>query len=480
MPQSKKVTLILGDGIGPEVVTATRQIIEATGAPLEWEVCIAGSAAFKKGIASGVPQETLDSIHRNKIALKGPLETPIGFGEKSANVTLRKMFETYGNIRPIREFPGVPSPYQGRNIDCVIVRENVEDLYAGIEHMQTPSVAQALKIISRKGCEKIIRLAFEFALAEGRQKVQCATKANILKLTEGLMKRTFEAIAPEYPQITAQHIIIDNCAHQMVRFPEKFDVVVTTNMNGDILSDMASAFIGGLGFAPGANIGDKVAIFEAVHGSAPKYAGKNSINPTAVLLSGVMLLRHVGEFEAAAAIENALFVTLEQKVFTRDIAGDTGAVTTTAFTEAIIKNLGKSSAHWRARPYKPLHFHPIDLDLDATQERQLVGVDIFIESCFAPSLIARDLEALCAASKFMLKFIDNRGVVVYPAPTEVLPDLVDGFRCRLLLKSFEDRIDDQEILAFLSRLSVQYTWNHLEKLYLFEGQPSYTKSQGEA
>lgn len=478
MSSSKTITLIPGDGIGPEVTTASRRIIEASGADIEWEVCDAGSAAFKKGIAAGVPQETLDSIQRNKIALKGPLETPIGFGEKSANVTLRKMFETYGNIRPIREFPSVPTPYQGRGIDCVIVRENVEDLYAGIEHLQTPSVAQALKVISRKGCEKIIRLAFEFALAEGRQKVQCATKANILKLTEGMMKRTFEEIAGEYPQVNAQHIIVDNCAHQMVRFPEKFDVIVTTNMNGDILSDMASAFIGGLGFAPGANIGHQVAIFEAVHGSAPKYAGKNMINPTAVLLSGVMMLRHIGEFESAALIENALFVTLEKKVFTRDVAGNAGSVTTTAFTEEIIKNLGKTSPQWRQRPYSPLHIPSVLGNPEKIQEKQCIGFDIFIASSLEPNIMGKALEALCTSSPFSLKFIDNRGVVVYPSPG-FLPELVDCFRCRFLLTNPGESADDKVILPFLSQISAQYAWNHLEKLYLFDGHPSYTKSQGE-
>ncbi|MFN6414923.1 MAG: isocitrate/isopropylmalate family dehydrogenase [Pseudomonadota bacterium] len=304
-----KITLIPGDGIGPEVTTSARQIISASGVKIDWEVCEAGAEVFKKGITTGVPQETMDSISQNKIALKGPLSTPVGYGEKSANVTLRKMFETYGNIRPVKEFPGVQTPYSGRGIDLVIVRENVEDLYAGIEHMQTPGVAQCLKLISRKGCEKIVRLGFEFARSQGRKTIHCATKANIMKFSEGMLKRTFEDIATEYPEIEAHHIIVDNCAHQLVKKPEQFEVIVTTNMNGDILSDLSSALIGGLGFAPGANIGDNVCIFEAVHGSAPKYAGKNVINPMAVILSAVMMLRHLGEFKAALDIEHALYVT---------------------------------------------------------------------------------------------------------------------------------------------------------------------------
>src|ERR1700733_4291204 len=202
---TKAITLIKGDGIGPEVIEATIKVVDATGVKIDWEVCEAGAEVFKKGLSTGVPQKTIDSIVRNKVALKGPLETPIGFGEKSANVTLRKMFETYGNIRPIQEIPGIVTPYSGRGIDLVIVRENVEDLYAGIEHMQTPGTAQCLKLISRKGCERIVRLAFEFARSEGRKTVHCATKSNIMKFSEGTLKRTFEAIAPEYPDIQANH-----------------------------------------------------------------------------------------------------------------------------------------------------------------------------------------------------------------------------------------------------------------------------------
>ncbi len=241
------VTLIPGDGIGPECVESARRIVEATGAPIAWEEHEAGAEVFKKGLPSGVPRDTMDSISRTRVALKGPLETPVGFGEKSANVTLRKLFETYANVRPVREMPGVTTPYSGRGIDLVMVRENVEDLYAGIEYMQTPGTAEALKLISVKGSEKIARFAFEYARSEGRTKVACATKANIMKFTEGNMKRAFEKVAPDYPEIEPWHVIVDNCAHQLVKRPEQFEVIVTTNMNGDILSDLSSALIGGLG-----------------------------------------------------------------------------------------------------------------------------------------------------------------------------------------------------------------------------------------
>ncbi|MGH9345082.1 MAG: isocitrate/isopropylmalate family dehydrogenase, partial [Terriglobia bacterium] len=232
-PAGKKlVTLIPGDGIGSECIQSAVRIIEAAGAAVEWEKREAGAEVFKRGLPSGVPQETIESVRKTRVVLKGPLATPVGFGEKSANVTLRKLFETYGNIRPVREMPGVATPYSGRGVDLVVVRENVEDLYAGIEYMQTPGVAECLKLISRKGCEKIARLAFEFARSEGRRRVHCATKSNIMKLTEGLLKRTFEEVSKEYPEIEASHIIIDNGAHQLVKKPEQFDVIVTTNMNG--------------------------------------------------------------------------------------------------------------------------------------------------------------------------------------------------------------------------------------------------------
>jgi isocitrate dehydrogenase len=475
----KLVTLIPGDGIGPEVVASARQIIEATGAPIDWEERQAGASVFLQGLATGVPEDTIESIRKTRVVLKGPLETPVGFGEKSANVTLRKLFETYGNIRPARELPGIVTPYSGRGVDLVVVRENVEDLYAGIEHMQTPGVAQCLKLISRKGCEKIVRLAFEFARAEGRTTVHCATKSNIMKLTEGLLKRTFEEIAPEYPDIEAHHIIIDNCAHQLVKRPEQFDVIVTTNMNGDIISDLSSALVGGLGFAPSANLGSDVAIFEAVHGSAPKYAGKNVINPTALVLSAVMMLRHLGEFDAAATIEGALLATLEQGKTTRDIAGDDGgALSTTEFTEAVIENFGKKPSNWKQREYRPLKLPQVSSAPDMVKEpdRAVVGVDVFVESALGPEELGKDLEALVAGSRFALKGISNRGTVVYP-PTGALTDCVDQWFCRFVTTDGEPT--EADVLDLVQRVGSRHTWMHVEKLQAFHGEDGFTKAQGE-
>ncbi len=478
--QPRMVTVIPGDGIGPEVVRATQRIIEATGVPLEWEEREAGMNVFKRGIASGVPKETVDSIAKTRVVLKGPLETPVGFGEKSANVTLRKLFETYGNIRPVREFPGVQTPFSGRGIDLVVVRENVEDLYAGIEHMQTPDVAQCLKLISHKGCEKIARLAFEFARAEGRKRIHCVTKSNIMKLTEGMLKRVFEEVAKEYPDIEANHMIVDNCAHQLVRRPEQFEVLVTTNMNGDILSDLTSGLIGGLGFAPSANLGSEVAIFEAVHGSAPKYAGKNVINPTALILTGAMMLRFLGFLDEATNIEQAVFVTLEAGIKTRDIAGDEKATSTSAYTDAIIQNLGKRSSQVTTRPYKPYTVPTLTKEQESVvvKQRRETGVDVFVEASLTPEELGTHLEQLTTDLPIHLKMISNRGTKVY-TPTGAMTDCVNHWRCRFVLNDANSTLGDETILTLLPRIGAHYRWMHIEKLPEFNGEAGFTRAQGE-
>ena len=480
MPTKTPVTLIPGDGIGPECVEAARRIIEAAGVPLQWEIAEAGAEVFKKGLPSGVPAETMDSIARTRVALKGPLETPVGFGEKSANVTLRKLYETYANVRPVREMPGVTTPYSGRGIDLVMVRENVEDLYAGIEYMQTPGVAQALKLISDKGCEKIARFAFEYARSEGRTKVACATKANIMKLSEGTLKRVFERVAPDYPEIEPWHVIVDNAAHQLVKRPEQFEVIVTTNMNGDILSDLSSALIGGLGFAPSANIGNDVAIFEAVHGSAPKYAGKNVINPTAVILSGVLMLRYLGHFEQASAIEHAIFVTLESGVLTGDVLGYDRGTPTTEYTDAIIGNLGKRSATWTVRDVRPLQLPKIDPAPDYVKAttRAVVGLDVFVESPMTAAELGASLMELTHDTRLSLKMISSRGTKVFP-PTGALTESGDHFRCRFIIKEAPGDLPDEDVNQLLARISRRHSWMHIEKLQEFDGELGFTRDQGE-
>ena len=349
--------------------------------------------------------------------------------------------------------------------------------------MQTPGVAQCLKLISKKGCEKIVRMAFEFARSEGRKSVACATKSNIMKFTEGTLKRTFEEIAKEYSDIQSWHVIIDNACHQLVKKPEQFDVIVTTNMNGDIMSDLTSALVGGLGFAPSANLGSEVAIFEAVHGSAPKYAGKNVINPTAVLSSGILMLRHLGEFEAAVRIENALMVTMEEgTVPTGDVVGydSPKAAKTTAFADAVIGNLGRHSQVYKVRDYKPLKMPAVSKNLVAVtpKTRRVIGLDYFLESGEHPTALGPKVEAAVAGSPVKLKMISNRGTQVYPDKGTLI-DCVDQSRCRLLLREPVGELTDADIFALLPKLAAVVRWAHLEKLQEFDGQPAFTKAQGE-
>jgi len=489
--QPHRITVIPGDGVGPEVVRSAQRIIAAAGVAIDWDEAEAGAAVFRRGDTSGVPQATRDSIERTRVVLKGPLETPVGFGEKSANVTLRKLFETYANVRPARELPGVPTRYAGEGVDMIIVRENIEDLYAGIEHMQTQDVAQCLKIITRKGSEKIIRYAFELARREGRAKVTCATKANIMKLTEGLFKRTFEELSAEYPEIAPEHLIIDNVAHQMAKNPAQFDVVVTTNLNGDIISDLASGLVGGLGFAPSGNYGDDVAIFEAVHGSAPKYAGKDVINPTALILSSLMMLRHIGESAAADTIENAVLVTLEQgKAVTQDLARQTGgdvehAASTTGFTDSIIANLGQRPATVPARAggerpadaATPRPRWSYGAEVSAAVPRTTVGVDVFLETWEPADVAGPALEAL-AGDALKLQMISSRGTMVWPS-TGLKPDSVGLLRCRFVAREDGAAASDADLNALVARVGERYTWTHLEKLHVFAGEDGFTKAQGQ-
>lgn len=472
------ITVLPGDGIGPEVVDSALRIIDAAGVPVIPEVQLAGARAFQAGIESGVPRDTIESVERTRVVLKGPLETPIGYGNKSANVTLRKLFETFANVRPVRELPGVQTPYSGRNIDIVVVRENVEDLYAGIEHMQTPAVAQTLKVITRPGSEKIARFAFAYAVAEGRRKIHCATKSNIMKLTEGIFQHSFEDVAREYPQVEARHILVDNCAHQLAMRPEQFDIILTTNMNGDILSDLTSGLTGGLGFAPSANIGSEVAMFEAVHGSAPDIAGKNLANPTALVLSSAMMLRHIGEGEAASSIEQAILVTLEEGVRTGDMQGRHPAVSTSQFTDAIIANLGKQSQLSAPREYQRIRVPPSGDEVGhvEVQSRAVVGVDVFVESLEHPAAIAAAVSTLAEGSGLALRSIANRGTAVWPE-TGHDTSLVDAFQCRFLAADGE--ATDARILTLLQHLATRYRWVHVEKLQRFNGKDAFSKAQGE-
>src|SRR5882762_2825804 len=388
-----KIAVANGDGIGPEIMAAVLKIFAANNVPLEYEFADMGKWVFDKGFSNGMTPEAQKSIESLGLLFKGPMETPKGKGVKSVNVTARKTWNTYANKRVFQTLHGVDTVFSkaGIPIDITIVRENIEDTYGGIEHMLTQDVALSRRFITRPGSLQVIKYAFEMARKNGARRITCGHKANIMKLTDGLFLECFQEVAKEYPELKSDDIIVDDLAMKLVIGPQDFDVVVLTNLQGDIISDLCAGLVGGLGFAPSANIGDHIAIFEAVHGTAPDIAGKNIANPTALLLSGIAMLRHLGLMKNAAVIENALLYTLEQGVHTGDF-GDksTPSLNTTAFSEAIIKNFGKTPEHM-ARPLLPnMPVTPTLFKLDqntmmvsddsADEKEYIVGVDMFIES----------------------------------------------------------------------------------------------------
>ncbi len=330
----RKITLIPGDGIGLEIMHAAREIIDAAADNIEWEVKEAGFIAYEK-YGALLPEDTLKSIENNKIALKGPITTPVGEGFRSINVELRQRFNLYANVRPVKSYGGIDSLY--KNLDLLIVRENTEDLYRGIEHMVTPDAAEGIKIITRDASEKIADFAFKMAIKENRSKVTLTHKANIMKFTDGLFLESGRKIAAKYPGIEFEDIIVDAMSMKLVMTPHNYQVILAPNLYGDILSDMAAGLIGGLGMAPSANIGDRAAVFEPVHGSAPDIAGKNIANPSSAILTGIMMLKYMGEEDAALNIENALKAVLKNKnLHTQDIGGN---LTTREFKDEVLDNL---------------------------------------------------------------------------------------------------------------------------------------------
>jgi isocitrate dehydrogenase (NAD+) len=331
-----RVTLIPGDGIGPEVTDAVVRILEATGVKFEWETFAVGSEAYEK-YGEYIPKDLISSLERTRVGLKGPVTTPVGGGFPSINVALRKKFELYANFRPIRNLPHIPTRYP--DVDLIIIRENTEGLYSGLEHEVVPGVVESLKIMTEKASTRIARFAFEYARNNSRKKIHAIHKANIMKLSDGLFLRCARAVAKEYPEITYAEHIVDNTCMQLVMNPYQYDMLVMENLYGDILSDLCAAFVGGLGFVPSANLGDQCAVFEAVHGSAPDIAGKNLANPTALLRSALLMVRHLGEHAASTQIRNALErVYRHRDKLTRDIGGQAG---TSQFADAVIEEMAK-------------------------------------------------------------------------------------------------------------------------------------------
>src|SRR6056297_2987586 len=416
--EKKRIVVAPGDGVGPEIMTSTLRILEAAEAPIEYDTIEVGESVYRQGHTSGVPSEAWDLFRATHCLLKGPITTPQGKGYKSVNVTIRKTLNLFANIRPTKAYvPFVSSSHPDMNL--VIIRENEEDLYAGIEHRQTQEVTQVLKLITRPGCENIVRYAFEYAQAYGRAKVTCMTKDNIMKLTDGLFHQVFEEIAQEYDDIVSDHQIIDIGAARVAAQPEYFDVIVTLNLYGDILSDIASQVAGSVGLAGSANIGEHVSMFEAVHGSAPDIAGKGIANPSGLLWAATQLLVHIGEGQVAETIKNAWLATLESGLHTADIYREglsVAEVGTAAFSQAIVDRLGE-----RPKQLAPVDYHEGGVAVRpvpaaAPRRKDLVGVDVFLDwsdDDRAPDVLGGRLDAI-APTAWTLKMITNRGVKVYP------------------------------------------------------------------
>ena len=481
------VVVAAGDGIGPEITDAVLSVLRAADPALDFESATVGLKAYEAGRMAGFGPDLLDAIGRHKVILKGPVSTPSGGGYKSVNVSLRKSLGLYANLRPcVAYHPFVTTHHPA--MDVVIVRENEEDTYAGIEHRQSDEVYQCLKLITRPGCERIVRYGFEYARANGRRKVTCMTKDNIMKLTDGLFHKVFDEISQEYPEITSEHMIIDIGTAKMAVSPERFDVVITANLYGDILSDVAAEIAGSIGMAPSSNIGHDCAMFEAVHGSAPDIAGQDIANPSGFLLSAVMMLVHLGRSAPAAAIHNAWLRTLEDGVHTADVFNEGHSrqrVGTRAFAEAVIARLGQRPGKLRVIEYAPTQsetlVHPSKSRAPRLPaHKQLVGVDVFLnwdQDDRAPDALGARLEPL-AGPEFRLALITNRGVKVYP---NGLPQTLctDHWRCRFPA-AVEGAATPYAIAALLLRLAdAGLDAVKTENLYTFDGVSGYSQAQGE-
>ncbi len=476
-----RITIARGDGVGPEIMEATLRILKVAGARLAYDEIKVGEQVFRAGHSAGIEPASWDTIRRNKILLKAPITTPQGGGVKSLNVTLRKSLNLFANVRPTKSYtPFVKSAHPEMNL--VIVRENEEDLYAGIEHRQTQEVTQALKLITRPGSERVIRYAFEYARAYGRKKVTCMTKDNIMKLTDGLFHRVFREVAAEYPGIESDHQIIDIGAALIAAEPERFDVIVTPNLYGDILSDIASRVAGSIGLSGSANIGQGFAMFEAVHGSAPDIAGQDIANPSGLLLGAIQMLVHVGQADTAEKIKNAWLVTLEDGIHTADIYREGSSaerVGTRAFTDAVIERLGSMP-----RALTPVRYQRGDLATALTEHpkqlKELCGTDVFLdwdEDGRDAQQLGRALEAATPAA-WILKMVTNRGVKVYP---DGLPETfcTDHWRCRFLGQQ-DATMTNAGIVELLRALNeAGFDAVKTENLYTFDGERGYSFGQGE-
>lgn len=480
-PTATPVTVAYGDGIGPEIMRATLAILHEAGARLAPEPIEIGESVYRRGFSSGIEPASWDSLRRTGVFLKAPITTPQGGGFKSLNVTIRKTLGLYANVRPtVAYHPFVRTRHPG--MDVVIVRENEEDLYAGIEHRQTDDVYQCLKLITHPGSEKIARYAFEYARRNGRKRVTCFSKDNIMKMTDGLFHRVFNEVAAEYPEIQHDHMIVDIGAARLADRPATFDVIVTPNLYGDIISDIAAEVAGSVGLAGSANIGDRIAMFEAIHGSAPDIAGQGVANPSGLLLSAVMMLVHIGQCEAATLVHNALLRTLEDGIHTPDVyqpGVSARRASTMEFTEAVINRLGA-----RPEKLKAVHYEsgapaaPIAVKPQPRAQKLMVGVDVFLHwSAGSPDQLAAQLKP-AETPELRLQVITNRGVKVWP---QGFPETfcTDHWRCRFLTEEGRS-ITHEQIFALLHRVVAQgLDCIKTENLCTFDGKPGFSLAQGQ-
>lgn len=475
---NKRITIAKGDGIGPEIMDATLKILKASGVELEYDEIEIGEKVYLSGNTSGIAAEAWDTLKQNKVFLKAPITTPQGGGYKSLNVTTRKMLGLYANVRPcITYTPFVESKH---HMDLVIIRENEEDLYAGIEHQQTDEVIQCLKLISRPGCEKIVRYAFEYAKQNGRKKVTCMSKDNIMKQTDGLFHTIFNEIGEEYPEITKDHWIIDIGSAKIADTPQDFDVIVTLNLYGDIISDIAAQIAGSVGLAGSSNIGDGFAMFEAIHGSAPTIAGMNIANPSGLIQGAVMMLVHIGETAAAEKIQNAWLKTLEDGIHTGEIYDEKHSkqkVGTDAFANAVIERLGQKPATLKCAEYKAgseIHIKPYQKRKPS--DKKLIGVDVFV--CWTGT-DANELGEKINQIKndnLKLSMISNRGIKVWPDGFKET-FCTDHWRCRY---KTESNTNNQKVIELLTQINdAGFEIIKTENLYTFDGKIGFSLGQGQ-
>jgi isocitrate dehydrogenase len=485
MPNSVPITVAHGDGIGPEIMQAALHILKEAGARIEIETIEIGEKVYLAGNTAGIEQSAWESLRRTKVFLKAPITTPQGGGFKSLNVTVRKTLGLYANVRPCVSYhPFVKTKHP--NMDVVIVRENEEDLYAGIEHRQTDQVTQCLKLISRPGSEKIVRYAFEYARRNNRKKVTCFTKDNIMKLTDGLFHKVFDEIAAEYTDLENEHWIVDIGAAKLADTPNAFDVIVMPNLYGDVLSDVAAQIAGSVGLAGSANIGENVAMFEAIHGSAPRRAGQNLANPTGLLLGAVMMLVHINQTDVAERVHNAWLRTIEDGVHTYDIYADNVSrekVGTKEFAEAVVARLGQTPQTLKSVSYKA-ESGEASTNTKTVSERprakkDLVGVDVFLDWSAGSANQLGDSLAQVAGDQLKLTMISNRGVKVWPGGhTETFCS--DHWRCRFISQTEGEAISHAQIVQLLQRVAdAGFDFIKTENLCNFDGQRGYSLDQGE-